>query len=57
MGEHRAVVVFEFEAFPEPRALSRYDLQKLMTQLKTTVAVAKYVGASPVFVWEKLKLP
>lgn len=54
VGEHRAVVVFELEAFPEPRALSRDDLRKLMIPLKTTVAVADYIGASQAFVWEQL---
>jgi hypothetical protein len=48
------VVVFEFEAYPEPKALSRSDLKVLMKRFKTTVAVAKYIGVSQSFVSFKL---
>lgn len=54
VGEHSAVVIFELEAYPEPKALSCDDLKTLIKRFKTTVAVAKYIGASQSFVSFKL---
>ena len=50
VGEHRPVVVFELEAFSEPKSLSRHELQVLMIRFETTVAVARVIGASQSFV-------
>jgi hypothetical protein len=55
VGEHPAVVIFEFEAYPEPKALSKAELKGLMTIWRSTVKVAKHIGASQAFVWLKLK--
>ena len=46
VGELSSAVIFEFEAYPEPKILSAADLKPLMRLLGTTVAVAEYVGSS-----------
>lgn len=55
VGELRPLVVFELEAWPEPKALSRDELQVLMKHFRSTIKVAKHIGASQAFVWSKLK--
>jgi len=54
VDEHSAVVIFELEAYPEPKSLPIGVLEQLMAVLGSTVKVAKYIGASQAFVWEKL---
>lgn len=54
VDELSAVVIFDLEAYPEPKSLRHEDLKELMTRFKTTVAVAKYIGASQSFVSFKL---
>jgi hypothetical protein len=48
------VVVFELEAYPETKALSKANLLILMGRFSSTVKVARYIGASQAFVWGKL---
>lgn len=55
VDEHCAVVIFELEAYPEPKVLSVRDLEGLMRVFGSTVKVAKYIGASQAFVWGQLK--
>jgi hypothetical protein len=52
--EPSSVIVFELEAYPEPKVLVNGELTTLLQRFTTTVAVAKFVGASQAFVWEKL---
>ncbi|QLY25770.1 hypothetical protein [Bdellovibrio sp. KM01] len=54
VDEHSPVVIFELEAYPEPKALSVGALKELMAVLGSTVKVAKHIGASQAFVWDKL---
>jgi hypothetical protein len=53
--EHLPVVVFELEAWPEPKALSRVELKLLMKNFRSTIKVAKHIGASQAFVWAKIQ--
>lgn len=49
------MVIFEVDAFPEPKALSKNELKLLMIEYRSSVKVAKRIGASQAFVWGKLK--
>lgn len=49
------MVIFELEAYPEPKALLKADLLVLMKRFSSTVKVSSHIGASQAFVWEKLK--
>ncbi len=49
VGEHQAVVAFELEAWPEPKAL-----QGLMKQFRSTIKAAKHIGVSQAIAWDKL---
>jgi len=42
VGELRDAVCFELEVYPEPKALSKGDLQSLMRRFRSTVKVAKH---------------
>jgi len=55
VGELRGVVCFELEAYPEPKVLAKTDLQTLMRDFRSTVKVAKHIGASQAFVWAQLR--
>jgi hypothetical protein len=55
VGEHLSSVLFEFEAFPEPKILNFQELKHLMKVFGTTVAVAKFLGCSQSHVSEHLK--
>lgn len=55
VGEHRGVVVFELEAYPEPKVLSQMDLQRLFAESGTIEAVARRTGISWSTVQAKLK--
>ncbi len=48
------MIVFELDAWPEPKALGRNDIQALMKRFKTTVTVAQVIGVSQSFVSFKL---
>ncbi len=52
--EPASVIVFELEAYPEPKVLLREELKELLDRLGTTVGIAKFIGASQAFVWERL---
>jgi len=56
VGELSSVVIFEFEAYPEPKILTKIELRRLMRLHGTTVAVGRHVGASQQFVSKHLKL-
>jgi hypothetical protein len=45
----RTVVVFEFEAYPEPKSLSPLDLRALYQRYKSFYKVADIIGASEGF--------
>ncbi len=47
-------VVFEIEAFPEPKCLSGADLAALYEKFRSTIKLADHVGASQSFVAERL---
>lgn len=55
VGELRGVVCFELEVYPEPKALTTGDLKALMKEFRSTVKVAKHIGASQAFVWTALQ--
>jgi len=55
VGEHRGVIVFELEAYPEPMALSQLDLQRLFAAFGTIEAVARQTGVSWSTVQAKLR--
>ena len=45
-----ATLIFEFEAYPEPKALSATQLNALYEQLGTNKLVAKHIGSSKNYV-------
>ena len=45
----RAVAVFEFEAYPEPKVLTPSDLRALYSRYKSFNRVAEMIGASEAF--------
>lgn len=49
------MVVFELEAYPEPKALSQFDLRRIFTGGDTIEAVARRTGLSWSTVQAKLK--
>jgi hypothetical protein len=51
------VVIFEFEAYPEPKVLTPIELQALYSQYKNYRAVGRLVGASEAFVRQNLLNP
>jgi hypothetical protein len=55
VGELSAAVIFELEAYPEPKILSTTELRQLLKTHKTAVAVAKLLGCSQVFVSDHTK--
>ena len=60
VDEHRfgrAVVVFEFEAYPEPKILSSTELQALHARYKSFYKVGYAIGASEGFARQNAKLP
>ena len=48
VGELSTVVVFELEAYPEPKILTSNELKPLMRVWGSTVAVAKFLGCRPI---------
>jgi len=50
VGKLQGVVCFKLEAYSEPKALSKADLRNLMRDFRSTVKVAKHIGASQAFV-------
>ena len=42
------MVIFEFEAYPEPKSLTAVELQALCARYKTFVAVGKVIGVSEI---------
>lgn len=48
------MVIFELEAYPEPKMVSVGDLEALMRVFGSTVKVAKHIGASQAYVWQRL---
>ena len=54
VGEHHSCLLFDFEVYPEPKILTREDLKPLLKVHRNTVALAKFLGCSQAFVWERL---
>jgi len=54
VGEHLGSVLFELEAYPEPKILNSFELKRIMGVFGTTVAVAKFLGCSQSHVSERL---
>jgi hypothetical protein len=52
----RVVVCFEFEAYPEPKALSPDQLQELYKRLGSFVRVGQTIGTSEGFVRQNMGL-
>jgi hypothetical protein len=52
--EHLSAIVFELEAYPEPKILNKAEMKSLIAIHGTTVAVAKFLGCSQSHVWERL---
>ena len=53
VGEHPAVVIFELEAYPEPKILSSKELQELL-KTHSYRDLAKSLGCSIGFICERL---
>jgi hypothetical protein len=49
------IIVFEFEAYPEPKALSPVELMNLYVQHKNYRLIARIIGASEAFVRQNMK--
>ena len=56
VGELSSVVIFDLEAYLEPKILTRAELLHLKRIYRTTMAIAKFLGCSQVFVSERLRL-
>ena len=54
VGEHRGVVVFELEAYAEPKALSKSDLQRISLRFSSIGNFAEVTGLSRSAVQERL---
>lgn len=52
--EHPTAVVFELDAFPEPKALRKIDLKPLLSRLGTISAVARSTGLGWSAIYERL---
>ena len=46
VGELSAVVIFDLDAYPEPKILTSDELKPLVQVWRSTVAVAKFLGCS-----------
>jgi hypothetical protein len=55
VSEHSAVVIFELEAYPEPKILSASELKSLLKEC-TYRGLAKKLGCSLGFVFETAKV-
>lgn len=54
VGEHLSCVYFEFEVYPEPKILTSEEIKQLAKTQGSTVALARFLGCSQAFVWERL---
>jgi hypothetical protein len=55
VGELRGVVCFELEAFPEPKALRKEDLEALLPNHGSISVLARYLRTGCSSVQERLK--
>lgn len=55
VGEHPDVVVFELVAYPDPKSLSRTDLEPLLQSEGTIAGVASLTGLGWSAVQERLQ--
>lgn len=46
VGEHLSAVIFEFEAYPEPKILTRAEMRGLMRLYDSQEAVAEFLECS-----------
>ena len=51
----QAVVVFEFEEYPEPKLLSKKQLKHLYLRYNSYAKVSKHIGVSPDFVSQNIR--
>jgi hypothetical protein len=51
--EHLTVIIFDFEAYPEPKILTRQEIRALIRRFGTTVKTAKFLTVSQSFVWDR----
>lgn len=54
VGEHLGVVLFELECYPEPKALSKSDIQQISLRFSSIGKVANATGLSWTAVQERL---
>ncbi len=56
VGEHSAVVIFELEAYPEPKILSSEDLKDLLKRYGSLRTLAEVLRCSIGFISERSKV-
>jgi hypothetical protein len=56
VGEHPAVVIFELEAYPEPKILTSEELKSLLKLHGSLRALAEELGCSIGFISERSKV-
>jgi hypothetical protein len=56
VGEHPAVVIFELEAYPEPKILSRSELRDLLKCYGSVRVLADVLGCSIGFISDHAKI-
>jgi hypothetical protein len=54
VGELSSSVIFDLDAYPEPKILSSAEIKKLVALYGSTTAVARFLGCSQSFVSERL---
>jgi hypothetical protein len=55
VGEHSAVVIFELEAYPEPKILSSKELKDLLKLYGSVRALAERLGCSIGFISDQTR--
>jgi molybdenum-dependent DNA-binding transcriptional regulator ModE len=57
VGERRAVLCVEFEAYPEAKVLTAVELAAVVAVQGGIQKAAERIGASYVFVWQNMARP
>jgi hypothetical protein len=55
VGEHSAVVIFELEAYPEPKILSSQELKYLLKLYDSVRSLAERLGCSIGFISDQTR--
>ncbi len=55
VGEHSAVVIFELEAYPEPKILTSIELKKLLKSYGSVRVLAESLGCSFGFISDQTR--